>query len=506
MKRSIRAQGGDMPAWEQQELEIEQEVLEVQRAVEQELQRVRDAGQGHKNKQEEETNFDEEVVQIQERIERATKLLKRGLVEREKDVKLLLLATLCREHILFIGPPGTAKSELARRMSMICRGNYFERLLTRFSVPEELFGPLSMKGLEMDQYVRQTRGYLPEASIAFVDEIFKANSAILNAILTILNERLFDNGNKRIPVPLVCLVGASNELPESEELDALYDRFLIRKIVRQVSEAGLNELLTGVDLEDDDVEQATEGEAVPVNPSLDDEQEPVLLVEDFEGIRKTAIAKVTVPQTVINLITDLRTYLQDKCEPPVYVSDRRLVKAVAMLKVAAYTNGRSQVNEFDCLLLTHCLWQRTEDCDKVEDWLLSQLSVDDGAKQVKYLLKGLFARACRAQGDAQKCASIEGEVSKVKELLSLKVSALSDTLVGGFSSIRNHLWIGQDDAEAIVATISPLMEKNRTAVEELLGEVLILEVAMSRKTEPHILAELLPAYWADFIRNGPTGQ
>lgn len=92
-----------------------------------------------------------------------------------------------------------------------------------------------MTALEQDKYVRQTKGYLPEASVAFIDEIFKANSAILNSLLTILNERLFDNGATRTAVPLICLVGASNELPESEELDALYDRFLLRYPVSQVS-------------------------------------------------------------------------------------------------------------------------------------------------------------------------------------------------------------------------------------------------------------------------------
>lgn len=203
------------------------------------------------------------------------------------QVRLLLLAALCGEHLLLLGPPGTAKSELSRRLSSLTGGRYYERLLTRFSVPEELFGPLSMRGdelfsccgsmvyvcalydgyilalhpltynilsphpsahihphtpiptqphpgLENDQYVRQIDGYLPTAEVAFVDEIFKANSAILNALLTLLNERLFDNGNQRFEVPLLCLVGASNELPESEELDALYDRFLIRKHVSQV--------------------------------------------------------------------------------------------------------------------------------------------------------------------------------------------------------------------------------------------------------------------------------
>jgi MoxR-like ATPase len=101
-----------------------------------------------------------------------------------------------------------------------------------------------MKGLENDQYVRQIDGYLPTANVAFVDEVFKANSAILNSLLTILNERLFDNGNERIDVPLLCMVGASNELPESEELDALYDRFLLRSSVEQVSSAGLSKLLS----------------------------------------------------------------------------------------------------------------------------------------------------------------------------------------------------------------------------------------------------------------------
>lgn len=160
-------------------------------------------------------------------------------------MRLLLLAAFCGEHLLLLGPPGTAKSELGRRLSAICGGaSFFERLLTRFSVPEELFGPLSMKGLENDQYVRQTEGYLPTATVAFIDEVFKANSAILNSLLTILNERLFDNGNQRIKVPLLCLVGASNELPESEELDALYDRFLLRSSVEQVSAGSLATLLT----------------------------------------------------------------------------------------------------------------------------------------------------------------------------------------------------------------------------------------------------------------------
>ncbi|KAK9791127.1 hypothetical protein WJX73_003201 [Symbiochloris irregularis] len=123
----------------------------------------------------------------------AINALQQGLCEREAEARLMLLAALAGEHILFIGPPGTAKSELGRRLASLCAGSFFERLLTRFSVPEELFGPLSMRALENDQYLRITSGYLPEAHVAFLDEVFKANSAILNSLLTLMNERQFDN-------------------------------------------------------------------------------------------------------------------------------------------------------------------------------------------------------------------------------------------------------------------------------------------------------------------------
>ena len=195
------------------------------------------------------------------------------------------------------------------------QGSFFSRLLTRFSVPEELFGPLSMVALENDEYVRKVDGYLPQSEVAFIDEVFKANSAILNSLLTILNERLFDNGTERMEVPLLLLVGASNELPESEELDALYDRFLIRKEVRQVSEGAIGELL------------GAEVRAAPGGASGG--ADVVFSKEELSSIGDAARAGVEVPENVVYLLSDLRRHLQEEVEPPVYVSDRRLIKVRA---------------------------------------------------------------------------------------------------------------------------------------------------------------------------------
>src|SRR6185369_5017235 len=170
--------------------------------------------------------------------------LETGLVERRLAVRLSLLAALAGEHTLLVGPPGTAKSALARRLHLaFAEARYFERLLTRFSVPEELFGPLSIRALEEDRYERHTAGFLPDAAIAFIDEVFKANSAILNALLTLLNEREFDNGAGRQRCPLISAIGATNEVPEDEVAEAFFDRFLTRIPVAPVSPAAFTALL-----------------------------------------------------------------------------------------------------------------------------------------------------------------------------------------------------------------------------------------------------------------------
>ena len=283
--------------------------------------------------------------------------LEDGLIERSVAVRLSLLSALSGENLLLLGPPGTAKSELARKLHQVfSEVNYFERLLTRFSVPEELFGPLSIKALEDDRYQRLTKNYLPEASIAFIDEVFKANSAILNALLTLLNEREFDNGVERIQTPLISVIAASNELPEDETLDALYDRFLLRYQLDVVSDDGFNALL------DLDTNTALEPPALLNMAELDQLQDNALSIKLTDDARQ--------------LILALRDYVKQQ---GIYISDRRWRKIIKLLKVAAHSNQQSEVTQWDCALILHCCWQLPEQLNNLQQWFIQQLALDYSA-------------------------------------------------------------------------------------------------------------------------------
>ena len=282
--------------------------------------------------------------------------LEQGLVERSQCVRLSLLAALAGEHTLLIGPPGTAKSELARRLHSVFRdGRYFERLLTRFTVPEELFGPLSIKALEEDRYERHTDGFLPTASIAFIDEVFKANSAILNALLTLLNEREFDNGAGRMRCPLISVLGATNAVPEDEIADAFFDRFLLRLPVAAVSNEGFSALL-----------QVDKGHAwtPPADALRLDATALALLASDASS--------VSLPGTLLSLLGELRQHLAAQS---IAVSDRRWVKITGLLRVAAATEGRAAVALWDLLLLPWLTAPDTARQTQVADWLAARLGV-----------------------------------------------------------------------------------------------------------------------------------
>ena len=187
------------------------------------------------------------LEQLKLKITNIAAALHDGLVGREEVIKVALLGVLSRENTILFGPPGTAKSEIARRISKVIGNGYFEYLLTKFTTPEEIFGPLSIAKLKQDQFERNTQGFLPTAQIGFLDEIFKANSSILNTLLTILNERIFHNGHTRQDVPLVSLISASNELPLNDsELSALYDRFYSNMLLTIYQRVKLDNCLTSL--------------------------------------------------------------------------------------------------------------------------------------------------------------------------------------------------------------------------------------------------------------------
>src|SRR5262245_32333918 len=170
--------------------------------------------------------------------------LKQCFVGRDEVIDLIALAVIAGEHLFLLGPPGTAKSALIRQFASAVRGHYFEYMLTRFSEPNEIFGPIDIVRLREGTVATVTTGMLPEAEFVFLDELFNANSAILNNLLTVLNERVYRRGAETHQLPMLSLFSASNHLPDDEALQALFDRFLLRCHVDQLPREAMPRLLT----------------------------------------------------------------------------------------------------------------------------------------------------------------------------------------------------------------------------------------------------------------------
>lgn len=294
------------------------------------------------------------MLEIKHKLAALLAQLNEGLVERDEAMKLALLSLLAGENILLVGPPGTAKSLISRQVAKALKdddkegASHFEYLLTKFSTPEEIFGPLSISKLKEDRFERNTAGYLPSVQVAFLDEIFKASSSILNALLTILNERIYHNGASVQKVPLRSLIAASNELPTGqEELGALYDRFLLRSFVDYVSEDNLHKLFT------------------LGNSERLEHLAPLRLGELAEFDKQ--VTSVHIPELIQETILDIwkkhnELFKEDRREG---LSDRRLVKVIHLLKVSALTNDRDEVELSDLMLLRYCLWNHIDNKGKV---------------------------------------------------------------------------------------------------------------------------------------------
>lgn len=279
---------------------------------------------------------------IRNRIGDLRSELSASLIERNDEIEAVLLGLVAREHVLFVGPPGTAKSQLATSTAKAIRNaSVFTRLLTKHTTPEEIFGPLKLSALKEDKYERALEGYAATSHIVFFDEIWKASSAILNTLLTFAQEREYDNGGERIACPVREIIAASNEYPSAEdgqELGAIFDRFLIRREVRPVSVQGQRQLFF------------SELPKVGVCTTLAD--------IDAAADQASALPFSTeAANTYLSIIEALRG---EGIRP----GDRRSRKATGVAKAAAWLDGSDEVKPVHLECLKDVLWTAPEQRDK----------------------------------------------------------------------------------------------------------------------------------------------
>jgi MoxR-like ATPase len=266
--------------------------------------------------------------------------LKARFVGRDEVVELIALAIVASEHLFLHGPPGTAKSALIRQFALAVRGSYFEYLLTRFSEPNEIFGPIDLVRLREGTVATVTTGMLPEAEFVFLDELFNANSAILNNLLTVLNERVYRRGAETHRLPMLSLFAASNHLPEEESLRALFDRFLLRCHVDNLRREAMPHLLTA-------------GWALESSQPL----AAGVSAEDLRALSRRihAVDLTAVAERYAELVFRIR-------DLGIALSDRRAVKVMKLLAASALLCGREHATPSDFWVLRY-VWDREEQID-----------------------------------------------------------------------------------------------------------------------------------------------
>lgn len=307
---------------------------------------------------------------IRERMSKLLNKMREGIIDKDESTRLALLCAVAGENIFFMGPPGTAKSMISSRLHKIFKEDtqYFEFLMSKYSSPEEIFGPIKLEGLDRGVYKRRTEGYLPTAHIAFLDEIWKSGNGILNSLLTIINEKKFRNGpaetdeekadeklGKYGKVPLQICLAASNEFPASG-LSALYDRFTVRTYVNPVKTS--NDLFKLCMDSFDELD-------------VSDVKDILLNVDEIKEWQNE-IKKIGLPQEIQEVIVGVRQEMnrlneeQANSSEKYYVSDRRWKKIVHLLQTSAYLCGRNDVDLMDCQLISYCIWDTARQFDEAK--------------------------------------------------------------------------------------------------------------------------------------------
>jgi len=288
------------------------------------------------------------LAELARRLQDGARQLEQQFLGKEEIIRLLFVAALAGEHLVMVGPPGTAKSALLRAFSEVIDARYFDYLLTRFTEPNEIFGPVDIQAFRQGTYRRRIEHMLPEAEVVFLDEIFKANSAILNSLLTILNARRYTHGTTTVNVPLISLFAASNEVPGDEALSALFDRFLLRVRCDYLDSYHFRGLLQkGIDIE---TKQMSEGTGKSKPPRTVTSAKELLSLQqhfgDFMRFSEDFLA------TFKGLVFQIRS-------EGIGLSDRRVVKLLKMFAASAIFDGRSEATDADFFVLRH-VWNTPE--------------------------------------------------------------------------------------------------------------------------------------------------
>jgi MoxR-like ATPase len=358
--------------------------------------------------------------------------LKGRFVGRDEVVDLIALAALAGEHLFLYGPPGTAKSALIHQFALAVRGRYFEYMLTRFSEPNEIFGPIDIAQLREGRVVSVTTGMLPEAEFVFLDELFNANSAILNNLLTVLNERVYRRGAETHQLPLLSLFSASNHLPEDETLRALFDRFLLRCHVKNLKPEAMPSLLQAG--------WALESASLPESP---------VSAAELAGLR-SALYQVDL-SGVREPYTELVFKVRDL---GVALSDRRAVKILKLLAASALLCQRTACDPSDLWVLRY-VWDREEQIEPLAA-LVNGVLQQHGEGPQRHPLAAVQA-VPDAEDLARQIAAVEAQINGAP--LALTAAArLRDQLT---DLADRAAWLGDKDSRA------HLMEQARKCLERL---------------------------------------
>lgn len=313
-------------------------------------------------------------------IKKMLDVMSSGIYEKEHIIAMALLSAIAGESIFLLGPPGTAKSLVARRLKLaFSQGNAFEYLMSRFSTPDEIFGPVSISLLKNeDRYERVVDGFMPTATVVFLDEIWKASPSIQNTLLTAINERIFKNGRETISLPMKALIAASNELPaEDEGLEALWDRFLLRMVSNCIqSETTFYKMIR---------QKSVMDVTMPDDLKITDE---------LYLTWKQEIENIQIPDSILDTITYIRKRLKEEGEKEgqnvmdFYVSDRRWKKCIHLLQASAFLNGRNSINITDIPILIHCLWNTTASIPVIIDVVAGSV-IQKLERQMNQIEKGI---------------------------------------------------------------------------------------------------------------------